>query len=156
MGNIKQMSITIRTYYFFNNINIKNVESNLLKIDKKSYKIIGIYYNGYIAIKNVGDYESIRSVNRLYLIIGKVDRHIKEKSGSECLLFASTGKNKEVLTKYIEIWDGIKNLVEKINDKPGEYGKVFMKIKFNSDDDLPLNKILKLHDLTITVRSIFQ
>ena len=156
MGNIKQMNITIRTYYFFNNINIKNIESNLLKIDKKSYKIIGIYYNGYIAIKNVGDYEIIRSVNRLYLIIGKVDRHVKEKSGSECLLFASTGKNEEVLTKYLEIWYGIKNLVVKINDKPGEYGKFFMKIKFNSDDDLPLNKILKLHNLTITVRSIFK
>ena len=40
----------------------------------------------------------------------------------------------------------------KINDKTGEY----MKIKFNSDDDLPLNKILKLYDLTKVVRSVLQ
>ena len=49
-------------------------------------------------------------------------------------------------------WD----LIEKINDKPGKYGKDFMKIKFNSDDNLSLNKILRLHNLTIVARSVFQ
>ena len=63
---------------------------------------------------------------------------------------------KEVLPKYTELWNGIKNLIEKINDKPGVYGKDFMKIKFNSDDNLSLNKIIKLHNLTIIVRSVFQ
>ena len=58
----------------------------------------------------------------------------------------STDKNKEVLIKYTELWDKIKNLTKKINDKPGEYQKDFMKIKFNSNDNLPLNKILKLHN----------
>ena len=48
------------------------------------------------------------------------------------------------------------NCIEKTNDKKGEYGKDFMKIKFNSDDNLPLNKILKLHNLTIVARSVFQ
>ena len=52
MGNIKQISIKNRTYYFFNDIiNIKNFDSTLLKIDKKSYKNIDIYYIGYITIK---------------------------------------------------------------------------------------------------------
>ena len=46
-------------------------------------------------------------------------------------------------------------MIEKINDEPGEYGKDFMKIKFNSDDNLPLNKTLRLHNLTIIVRSVF-
>ena len=58
--------------------------------------------------------------------------------------------------KYTEFWNRIKSLIEKINDKPGEHGKDFMKIKFNSDDNLPLNKMLKLHNLTIVVRSIFE
>ena len=49
------------------------------------------------------------------------------------------------------MWDGIKNSIEKINNKSGEYGKDFIKIKFNSDDSLPLNKILKLHNITIIV-----
>ena len=60
------------------------------------------------------------------------------------------------MTKYTELWDKIKSLIEKRNDKPGEYGKDFVDIKFISDDNLPLNKILKLHNLTIVVRSVFQ
>ena len=47
-------------------------------------------------------------------------------------------------------------MIEKINSRPGEYEKDFMKIKFSSDDNLPLNKILKLHNLTIVARSVFQ
>ena len=81
---------------------------------------------------------------------------LKKKMENKYLLLASTDKNKEVLTKYIELWDGIKNLIEKINDKPGEYGKDFMEIKFNLDDNLPLNKTLRLHNLAIIVRSVFQ
>ena len=57
MGNIKQINIKNRTYYFFNDtINIKDLYPDLLKIDKKSYKNIGIYYIGYIAIKSISDY----------------------------------------------------------------------------------------------------
>ena len=72
MGNNKQINIKNCTYYFFNDtINIKNVDSSLLKIDKKkSYKNIGIYYIGYITIKRISDYENINSANPLYLIIG--------------------------------------------------------------------------------------
>ena len=60
------------------------------------------------------------------------------------------------MTKYKEVWYKIKNLIENINHKPIEYRKDFMKIKFDSDDNLPLNKILKLHNLTIVVTSVFQ
>ena len=79
-----------------------------------------------------------------------------KKNGNKCLTFASTDRNKEVLTKYTELWNGIKSLIDKIDDKPGEYGKDFTKIKFNSDDNLPLNKTLKFHMLTVIVRSVFQ
>ena len=66
--------------FFFNDmINIKGFDSNLLKIDKMSYKNIDIYYIGYITIKDIGDYESIHSVNPFYLIIGEVDGYIEEK-----------------------------------------------------------------------------
>ena len=74
MGNIKQINIKSRTYYFFNDmINIKEFDSSLLKIDKKSYKNIGIYYIGYITMKSISDYENINGVNPLYLIISEVD-----------------------------------------------------------------------------------
>ena len=137
-------------------INIKDFDSSLLKIDKKSYKNIGIYYIVYITMKD-SNHVKINSVNPLYLIIGEVDGHIEESNGNKYLTFASGDKNKEVLTKYTEPWDKIKYLIKTINwGKSGEYEKDYMKIKFNSDDDLPLNKTLKLHDLTIIVRSVFE
>ena len=104
----------------------------------------------------------------MYLIIGKVDGYIEEKNGNKYLTFASTNKNKEVLKKYKELWNGIKYQIKTINGvKPIEYEKDFMKIKFSSDDNLPLikfnsddnlllNKILKLHMLTVTVWSVFK
>ena len=137
-------------------INIKDFDSSLLKIDKKSYKNIGIYYIVYITMKD-SNHVKINSVNPLYLIIGEVDGHIEESNGNKYLTFASGDKSKEVLTKYTEPWDKIKYLIKTINwGKSGEYEKDYMKIKFNSDDDLPLNKTLKLHDLTIIVRSVFE
>ena len=102
------------------------------------------------------DYVEINSVNPLYLIINEVDGCIKEINGSKYLTLVSTDKNKEVLTKYTELWDEIKNSAEKMNNKSGEYGKDLMKIKFNSDDSFPLNKTLKLHNVTIIVRSVFE
>ena len=156
MVSIKEINIKIRTYYFFGDmINIKNFDSNVLKICKKSYK-----NTGYITIKDF-DYVNIHSVNPLYFIVGETNRYIVEKNGNKYLVFASTDKNKEVLKKYSELWNGIKNLIEynsieKIDNKLSEYEKDFMKIKLNSDDNLFLNKILKLHSLTTVVRSVSQ
>ena len=101
-------------------------------------------------------YVQISSINPLYLIIGNVDGYIEEKNGNKYLTQNSTDNNKELLAKYTKLWDGINNLIIEMNDKPGKYGKDFMKIKFNSADDLPLNKTLKLHNLTTFVRSVFQ
>ena len=63
MGNIKQINIKNRTYWFFNDvINVINFDSSLLKIDKNLYKNIDIYYIGYITIEQIDDYEKIYSV----------------------------------------------------------------------------------------------
>ena len=69
----------------------------------------------------------------------------------------SVNENKALLKKSTDFWDGIKNKIKAING--GEencYGKDYIKIKFNSDDDLQLNKPLKLHAMTITIRSVFK
>ena len=67
MGEVKQININNRTYYFYNDkISIKNFESNLLKIDRKSNKNIGIYNIGYISIKKIDDYENIYGVNPVF------------------------------------------------------------------------------------------
>ena len=81
MGSIKKRNAKNRTYCFFNDmINIKNFDSNLLKIDKKSYKNINIYYIGYITIK---DHVNINGVNPLYFIINEVDGYIEESNGNK-------------------------------------------------------------------------
>ena len=70
---------------------------------------------------------------------------------------ALTDRNSEVLRKYSEVWNGIKDCIEKINDdKSGEYDKDFMKIKFNLDDNIPLNKQLNFPTITVIIRNIFE
>ena len=79
MGNVKEINIKNQTYYFLNDmINIKDFDSNQLKIHKKSYKNIHIYYIGYITMKDC-DYIKINSVNPLYLTIDKADGFNEEK-----------------------------------------------------------------------------
>ena len=100
MGNIKQINIKNQTYYFHNNvINIEELNLSLLKIDKKLYKDIDIYYIGYITIKKISDYENICSVNPLYLIIDKLIGYIEENNGDKYLVFDSTDEKKEVFKK---------------------------------------------------------
>ena len=79
MGNIKETNIKNWTYYSFDDkINIENFDPNLLKINKKSYRNIDVYYIGYITMED-SDYVKINSVNSSYLIIDKVDGYIEEK-----------------------------------------------------------------------------
>ena len=79
----------------------------------------------------------IFSVNSLYLLINQASGYIKEKSGNRYLIFdGSVHENKELLKKYAFVWDGLKNKIKAINGgKENDYGKDYMKIKFNSDDD---------------------
>ena len=158
MGEVKEINIKNRTYCFYNDvIDLKDFEPNLLKIDKKSYKNIDIYYIGYITIKKIDDYESIYSVNPLYLRINHASGYIEEKNGNKYLIFDSVDENREVLEKYADVLDGIKNKIKSINGgKENYYGKDYIKIKFNSNDDLPLNKLLKFHAVTIMIRSVFE
>ena len=73
------------------------------------------------------------------------------------LTFAPTDQNKKVLEKYTKLWDEIKYHIKTINGgKSDEYEKDCMKMKFNLDDNLPLNKTIKLDNLTIIVRSVFE
>ena len=77
-------------------ININNFNLSLLKIDKKSYKNIGICYFGYITVKD-SEYVKINSANSLYLIINEVDEYFEEINGNKYLTLVSTDKNEEVL-----------------------------------------------------------
>ena len=84
--------------------------------------------------------------------------YMEENNGNKYLIFDdSVDENKEVLKKYADVWNGIKNKIKAINDNDeNDYEKDYMKIKFNSDDYLPLNKPLKFHAMTLIIRSVFE
>ena len=151
MVTTKKLNIKNRTYYFWNHlINIKDFDPKLLK----SSMCFNIYYIGYVTKKP--EY-SINSVNPLYFLTGETDGFIEEKEGSKYLNIALTDNNNEVLSKYAEVWRGIKDQIKKINDGlVGEYGKDYMKIKFDSDDNLLLNTVLKFRILAIIIRNVFE
>ena len=122
----------------------------MLKIDKNSYKDIDIYYNGYITIKKVDDYENIHSVNPLYLIIHSATGHFKEKNNDKYLSLDSTDK-------YKEVWSGTRSEIKTTNGrKELFYEKKRAKIGIDNDNDLPLNKSLKFPTLVIIIRCVFQ
>ena len=157
METIKQINIKNRTYYFYNDIiDIENFDSSMLKLDKKSYKDIGIYNIGYITIKKIGDCKNINSVNPINLHINHASGYIEEINGDKYIIFDSVDKNKELLKKYNDVFNGIIDKIKEINSDDCYYEKEHMKIKFNSDDNLPLNKPLKFHIMTITIRSVFE
>ena len=118
MGTVKQIYIKNRTYYFYNIIDLENFDSSLLKIDRKSYKDIGIYNIGYITIKKIGDCKNIYSVNPLYLRINHASGYIEEKIENKYLIFDSIDENKELLKKYNDVFNGIVDKIKEIgNDK---------------------------------------
>ena len=97
MGKIRELNIKNQTYYFFDDmINIQNFQSNLLKIDKKHYKVFNVYYIAYITIKKIGNCENIHSVNPLYLMMGPARGYFTEKKGEKYLILDTIDKYEEV------------------------------------------------------------
>ena len=81
---------------------------------------------------------------------------LRKKNDNKYLVLDDVDKNKKVLKRYEEVWEGIKKEIEIINGgKKIEYGEDFQKIRFESDNDLPLNKPIKLRLLTAITRSVF-
>ena len=130
----------------------------LVENSQKHYKGIDIYYIRYIAIKKIVDCQNIHSVNPLYLLFNYASGCIEETNGNKYFIFDdSVNENKWLLKKYADIWDGIKNEIKAINGgKENDYGNDYMKMKFNSNNELPLNKPPKFHVMTIIVRSVFE
>ena len=155
MGSIKEINIKNRTYYFYNDIiDIKTFDSKNLKLDKKTYKDLDIYNIGYVTIKKIGDCYDVNSVNPLYLRIDNASGYIEEINEDKYLVFDVRDKNKELLKRYDDVFNEIMSKIKKIDDDWLEYSKGYKKIKFNSDDNLPLNKPLKFHNMTVTIRCV--
>ena len=154
-NKLKDIDIKNRTYYFSDNmINIKNFVLYKIKIDKKSYKNILIYYIGYLTLKNLR-YVKISSVNPLYLIINKVNGYFEEIYGNKYLTLIPTNESKNTLKKYEELWNNIRNIIKSKTNNWDDCDENYEKIDFNSDDDLPLKITLVLRNMIIVAGAVF-
>ena len=88
-------------------------------------------------------------------MVNRVDGFIEEKNRSKYLNISDTNRNSEILKKYNQVFNGIKYHIKKINNNDSKYDKDYMKIKFNSDDNIPLNKELYFPTITIIIRCVF-
>ena len=149
---IRQLNIEGRTYYFYNDlISIKNFNNSNLKLDKNGVLGNDVYYIGYITKKPQWN---VYSVNPLYLMINRIKGHFEEVDGDKYLIISS--ENGDIMQKYQDVFDGIKEIIKKINDHSYQinYDDNYMKIKFNTDDNIPLNKIIYFPTTTIITRCI--
>ena len=150
---MSDINIKNRTYYFFNNIiNIEDFDPDNIKIDGKSYKNIFIYYIGYVTIdKDL----KIYSAKTLYLIFGEMNGYFEVINENRYLRLVPTNESKEKIKKYEEIWIKIKDLIRSRTKNLDDYDEKHMEIKFDSDDNLPLNKAIKIPIVTIVDRAVF-
>ena len=104
MGEVKQINIKNRTYYFYNDqINLKDFDPQLLKVDKKDYKEKDIYYIAYVTVKKIANCNNINTVNPLCLMINEVIGHFEVKNENKYLVLDDTDENKEVSKRYEEV-----------------------------------------------------
>ena len=123
---------------------------NNIKIDEKPYKNILIYYIGYETTKK---YLKIYSVNPLHLIFNKMNGYFEEINGNRYLTLVPTDESEDKIKKYEELEVKIRDLIRTVIKKSDDYDKKYMRIKFDTDDQLPLNKTKKITIITIAVRA---
>ena len=125
--------------------NIKNFNPSLLSIDQVSFK------GADCVIYDIEYFKIFDNKNYLYPVSNDVDEYIEENNEDEHLIFASTSKNKNTLENYTELWDEVQDQIELISgNNPIEYKNDFMKIKFESGDEI------NIPVFAIILTSIFQ
>ena len=116
---------------------------------------LNIYYIEYIPTKTLNHIDDDRDY--LYLCLDDVDGFIVENDGIKNLVFTPTEKNKEALKNYKKLWKESKRQIKVINgDEPIKYKKDFLKIKFESVDNLPLGKTFSIPDIIIVAASVLE
>ena len=126
----------------------------MLKVDKKSFLDDNVYNISYVTEKP--EY-NINSVNPLYLCIRYLKGFIDELDGKKDLNISLADKDNGVIIKHLEVFDGIEDNIKKLKDGlPVVYNKNYMKIQLETNDVLPLNKLIKFHALTIVIRQVFE
>ena len=130
MGKIKQINIKNWTYYFYNDqINLKDFDARLLKVDKKDYNEIDIYYIGYVTVKKIANCNNINSVNPLYLMINEMIGHFEEKNENKYLVLDDVMKMKKFQRNMKMFREVLKKKLKWLMvAKRSNTGKIFKKL----------------------------
>ena len=88
-------------------------------------------------------------------MLNKINGYFEEINGSKYLMLIPTNESKEKIKKYKALRNKIKNLIRIITKKSNDYDEKYMKIKFGTDDELTLNKIIKFPIITKVLRAVF-
>ena len=148
-AKVKQIKIINQAHYHYHDIiSLKNFESKFSETDRKQ-----------ALIRRIDDYERICRVTApLFWVVSFESGYIEERGGNKYLIFDNSfAKNKDLLKKYTEFWSVVKRKIKKINGgKETDYRKDYIKIKFESDDDLPLNEPLIFYEMHLFVRFVFK
>ena len=123
-------------------------------IQINSYKNILIYHIVYVTIKN-SKYIKINGASSLHIIINNMNGYFEEINKNKNLTLVRTNERQEVIKKCEELWSKIRDLISSITKNSYDYDEKYMKIKFNSDDELPLNKTIEIHSMIKVVRDAF-
>ena len=150
----KEINIKNQTYYFYNDIiNLYEFDESKIKVDKKDFNNIVIYYLGYEHKKKISECNVINSVNPLYLRIINVNGQF-EKSKDDVWYLVISDKD-DVYKKLVDIFESMKNKITEKTWDVVEYDEDYMKIKFESNNILPIDKDVNIHTATIIIRAIF-
>ena len=129
MGELKQINIKKRTYYFYNDIiNLDYFDVSKKKVDRKDFNYIDIYYIGYEHKKKISECNVMNSVNPLYLRI--VDAKGQFEKGKDDAWYLIVSYRDDVYEKRMDIFESIKNTITEKTWDAVNYGKNYMKIKF--------------------------
>ena len=153
MGELKQINIKSRTYFYKDIIDLDEFDESKIKVDKKDFNDIDIYYLGYEHKKKISECDVINSVNPLYL--GIVDTNGQFEKGKDDVWYLIISGDDDVFEKLIDIFECIKNKITEKTLNVVEYDKDYIKIKFESNNILPADKDVNIHMATIIIRTIF-
>ena len=153
MREVKQINIKNRTFYN-DIINLDEFDESKIKVDRKNFNDIEIYYLGYKYKKKITECNEINSVNPLCFRIKEMKGQFKKGKGDNawCLIIFGDA---DVLRKFANIWKSIRVKIEENTGGIVQYDKDYMKIKFENNDNSPIDNIINMHQVTIIIRSGF-
>ena len=159
---VESLKIKSKFNYFWNDmVYLDYFDVKLVKVVRRESRIgVDIYYIGYVLEPD----DDINSINPVYLIVRHLFGRVEKKQGSSDRYLVVDENNKEVINVFDKLWKFIKDEINRLikrNDKI-TFGNAdnkiseYIKLRFSSDIDLPLDTLIEFHMLTIVINCVIE